>query len=266
MSNYLTEFEIDISKDFLNNGFIIKKIDNKKLLDKIRNKIFQLSLIKEKYNEGIKEDYWLNNIHTKVSENEINDYRVKIINSMNADKDFKKLYFEISKNYLDILVGNELAMQKRINLSIQLPNDTSSLLPVHADTWAGDSAYEIVVWIPLVNCFKTKTMFILPQNKATNLNNNFKEIIGNNAESLFQNIKNDIKWLDINYGEVLLFNQSLPHGNRVNVESETRWSMNCRFKGIFTPYADKKLGEFFEPITLRAASEIGMSYQMPKTS
>ena len=40
--------------------------------------------------------------------------------------------------------------------------------------------------------------------------------------------------------------------------------MNCRFKGIYTPYADKKLGEFFEPVTLRAASQIGMNYKMPE--
>ena len=107
-------------------------------------------------------------------------------------------------------------------------------------------------------------MYILPQNKVHKLNDNFKQIAGDNAEDLFQNIKKDIKWLDIKYGEVLLFNQSLPHGNRVNNEKETRWSMNCRFKGIFTPYADKKLGEFFEPITLRAASKIGINYKMPK--
>ena len=25
---------------------------------------------------------------------------------------------------------------------------------------------------------------------------------------------------------------------------KTRWSINCRFKGVFTPYADKKLGNF----------------------
>ena len=67
-----------------------------------------------------------------------------------------------------------------------------------------------------------------------------------------------MKWLDVKYGEVLLFNQALPHGNRLNEEPETRWSMNCRFKGVFTPYSDKKIGEFFEPITLRAASQTGM--------
>ena len=53
------------------------------------------------------------------------------------------------------------------------------------------------------------------------------------------------------------------HGNRVNETRETRWSMNCRFKGVFTPYAEKNLGEFFEPITLRAASRIGLSYELP---
>ena len=62
----------------------------------------------------------------------------------------------------------------------------------------------------------------------------------------------------------MIFNQSLPHGNRVNTENETRWSMNCRFKSVFTPYGDKKLGEFFEPVTLRAASKTGMDYKLPE--
>ena len=35
-------------------------------------------------------------------------------------------------------------------------------------------------------------------------------------------------------------------------------------KNIFSPYGDKKIGEFFEPITLRAASEIGLKYKLPK--
>ena len=54
-----------------------------------------------------------------------------------------------------------------------------------------------------------------------------------------------MEWLELKYGQVLIFDQSIPHGNVVNNEIETRWSMNCRFKGIFTPYGDKKLGEFF---------------------
>lgn len=264
MTNYLTENEKEISKEFLDTGFIIKKVRNKDLLDQIQSKIVKIIMASDITTKKFDKTEWLNNIHKSLNVDLLNEYRLNIIKQINTDAEFKNLYFEIARPYLEALVGNELAMQKRINLSIQLPNDDSSLLPVHADTWAGDSAYEVVAWIPLVNCFGTKTMFILPQNKIDKLNNNFKRIAGNNAEDLFQNIKKDVKWLNINYGEILLFNQSLPHGNRINKEEETRWSMNCRFKGIFTPYADKKLGEFFEPITLRAASQVGMNYKMPE--
>ena len=61
-------------------------------------------------------------------------------------------------------------------------------------------------------------------------------------------------------GNILIFNQNLIHGNHVNLEKDTRWSMNCRFKSIFTPYSEKAIGEYFEPITLRPASKDGMFY------
>ena len=66
-------------------------------------------------------------------------------------------------------------MQLRIGLSIQLPGDESSLLPIHADTWTGVSPYESVVWLPLVDCYKTKSMFILPADKINKIGNIFNE-------------------------------------------------------------------------------------------
>ena len=52
-------------------------------------------------------------------------------------------------------------MQKNINLSIQMPGDDSSMLPVHADVLNGDSPFEVVLWVPLVDCHATKSMYIL---------------------------------------------------------------------------------------------------------
>ena len=106
-------------------------------------------------------------------------------------------------------------------------------------------------------------MYLLPPNKLKKINEIFVDKKNNDSEKIFQEIKDDIIWLNIKCGEVLIFNQALPHGNRINNETETRWSMNCRFKSIFTPYGDKKLGEFFEPITIRAASKCGIEYEYP---
>jgi sporadic carbohydrate cluster 2OG-Fe(II) oxygenase len=109
-------------------------------------------------------------------------------------------------------------------------------------------------------------MYLLPPAESSKFSNKFSQRGGSSSETIFDSIKSEVIWLEVKSGQVMLFDQSLPHGNRVNQESETRWSLNCRFKGVFTPYGDKKLGEFFEPITLRPASRRGMSYSLPKTS
>jgi sporadic carbohydrate cluster 2OG-Fe(II) oxygenase len=80
-------------------------------------------------------------------------------------------------------------MQQRINLSIQMPNDTSSLLPVHADTWSGDSPFEVVVWLPLVNCFGTKAMYLLPPKKSEKFSEQFAKRGGSSSETIFESIK-----------------------------------------------------------------------------
>jgi sporadic carbohydrate cluster 2OG-Fe(II) oxygenase len=106
-------------------------------------------------------------------------------------------------------------------------------------------------------------MYLLPPEHAEDFNRAFKDRAGRSSETLFEAIRDRVQWLEIQCGQVMVFDQSLPHGNRINEEPDTRWSMNCRFKGVFTPYGDKKLGEFFEPISLRPASRRGMTYELP---
>ncbi len=261
---FLSKSENKLSEEYLEQGYVIRQIEDTEALDWMRNQFVRL--VGETLDIAIDatpEDL-LNHIHEKVPVAELNAFRLKIIRGFNDVEGFREMYYRVAKNYLDIIVGNELAMQLRVNLSIQFPDDNSSLLPVHADTWSGDSPYEVVVWLPLVNCYGTKAMYLLPPDHAAELNRDFTNRAGKSSEDLYQAIVNDVTWLEVKYGEVLIFDQSLPHGNRVNTESETRWSMNCRFKGVFTPYGDKKLGEFFEPITLRAATRTGMAYKLPK--
>lgn len=261
--NFLTKKEKTISKKFQRDGYVIFKLENNKFITKL-HKILKKIVFKElKIKKNIKLDNLLNNFHKYVQLKDLNFIRLNIYNSINKSKELRKLYYLSSKNILDIIVGNELVMQKRFNLSIQLPNDNSSLLPLHSDVWSGDSPYEAVVWIPLVNCYKTKSMYILNANKYKKFEKNFKKFSKKNSGYIFNTIKKDLKWINIKKGYALIFNQSLPHGNIVNIEKETRWSLNCRFKSLFSPYGDKKISEFFEPITLRKISEIGMNYKFP---
>ena len=263
---FFTDDEIELSEKYHNQGYVIHNVKNKEALEWIRN-LF-ISLIRENLaiKKNIPDHDLFNLIHTELSVSQLNDFRLDMISQMNSTKGFKKRYYQIAKPYLDIIVGNELSMQSKINLSIQLPDDDSSLLATHADTWSGDSPFEVVVWLPLVDCYNTKSMYILPPSKNIELNRNFKKISEGNSKDLFKAIEQDVQWIDINYGEVMIFNQSLPHGNQINREGETRWSMNCRFKSVFSPYGDKKIGEFFEPITIRPASVSALNYQHPEVT
>ena len=88
-----------------------------------------------------------------------------MINALSSNPEIKNKIYSLLRNYLDKIVGNELVIQKTPNLVIQLPNDESSILDLHADTWGGNSPFEIVTWLPLVNCYKTKSMFLLESKK-----------------------------------------------------------------------------------------------------
>ena len=253
-----------MTNEFLINGYVIRKVENIDALNWIRKKFLDFSKTLLELNKKSDKKNLLDQIHLFVSKKDLNHFRLRMIEQINDESNFRKKYFSLAKKYLEILVGNELAMQLRVNLSIQLPDDDSSLLPVHADTWSGDSPFEVVIWVPLVDCFRSKSMYLLPPNDENKLILEQSIKKGKSSEELFKIISEKIIWLDVNYGELLIFNQALPHGNRINNEKETRWSMNCRFKGVFTPYNDKKIGEFFEPITLRAASRAGMNYKLPE--
>jgi len=261
---FLTESEQQISAEYQQQGYIIRPVADLPALDWIREQFIRLVQDVLELVADDEPNVLLNTIHQRVSSANLNSFRLKIIRGINSLDNFRSMYFRVAQPYLETLVGNELSMQLRVNLSIQFPGDDSSLLPVHADTWSGDSPFEVVVWLPLVDCYGTKAMYLLPPEPTAQLNQEFGQRAGSSSEELYQAIAPQVKWLKVKYGEVLIFNQALPHGNRVNTEPETRWSMNCRFKGVFTPYGDKKIGEFFEPITLRAVSQVGMRYHLPK--
>jgi len=263
---FLDQDEVNLNNELIQNGYIIRPVDNIEALNKIKEFFIKNIEPYFKINKDEFDKNLLDNVHNYISPVELNEFRLNIINEMNSYAELRHLYYLVCKNILNAVVGNELAMQSRINLSIQLPGDSSSLLQVHSDTWSGDSPYEVVVWLPLVDCYDTKSMYILPQKHLNDMNHFFDDSGEKDSEDLFKSIENNIKYLEVKFGNVLIFNQSLPHGNRINQEPETRWTMNCRFKSLFSPYGDKKIGEFFTPITLRAASRIGMTYKYPELS
>ena len=255
--------EAALTERFLGQGHVIQPVDDQLGLDRIRDTIAALAAQHLKLPLPDDAGALLDGIHARVSGAALNALRLAVIEGLNGEAWARPTYFRLARRALEMLVGNELAMQRRLNLSVQMPEDTGSLLPVHSDVWDGDSPFEIVVWLPLVDVHRAKSMFVLPPAANARTEARWAAFAGKSTEDLFRSIEPELVWLDIPYGSILLFQQNLMHGNTVNREPTTRWSMNCRFKSVMSPYAEKRLGDFFEPITLRAATRLGMTYQLP---
>ena len=108
-------------------------------------------------------------------------------------------------------------------------------------------------------------MFILSPEQNKFYYNNLKKF--KTSEKIHSHAEKKLNWLKINYGQGLIFSQNLLHGNVINKEKTSRWSFNCRFKSLFSPYDTKKYGEYFTSINIRQASILqGMNYNDPKSN
>ena len=266
IESFYDDEELVITEKFFRDGYVVEKVEDSSALNAVRSHI--VSIVCEQL--GCKmphdEDGFLNEIHERLPVEQLNDVRMQTYRDMNEPSWFRPTYFKLASKTLQTLVGNELAMQNKINLSIQYPQDESSLLGIHSDSFGGETPFQSVCWLPLVDCMRTKSMYILPPKKNQETLRNLSTVKEGGMAAIYEKVKKDLIFLDVPYGSVLVFSPNLLHGNTVNAELGTRWSMNCRFTGLFTPYRgqEKKLGAFYLPITAKPVTRLGMNFRYPE--
>jgi sporadic carbohydrate cluster 2OG-Fe(II) oxygenase len=250
--------EKKIEKDFDRSGFIKFKLD-KKIIYKLKIQLIQ----KIKKETGLKKIN-LENFHKQVSINELNDLRLKLYNLINEDQSFEKNLFKSAQKFIEKMVGSEMC-KGSINLSIQYPKDETSVLPMHTDFFSGESIFQVNLWVPFVNVRKTNSMFIINPQKSIEILKKIK----NSKKILFRNINknyiNYIKFINLNFGQGILFSPNCLHGNLINKENTTRWSINIRYKNIFSPYNnifenEKKIYSFYKLFTPKIITKFNLKY------
>ena len=254
---------------FQKNGYLIKKSKEFDSINYLQNKVFNLiSKKNNNFNNLNKSNktVFFQKLHKYINKKKLNEIRLSVVNGINSDKKFYKSYYRSATEMLDGLVGNEIAIQKKINISIQIPNDEKSMLPMHSDIYAGESPFEVVVWIPLTNVKKSShSMFITSPKENPKINKEVTKSKNKTVIKIFNKYKKKFKFLEINFGEVLIFTPILLHGNVVNKTKETRISLNCRFKNLLTPYdvfskTHRNIPHFFKPLIIKPLTKIGFNF------
>jgi sporadic carbohydrate cluster 2OG-Fe(II) oxygenase len=187
----------------------------------------------------------LNQIHQFIPKKDINSVRLKCFQKINL-LDWKKIIKDISLQQLINILGPDLQVQSKINLSIQMPGDKSSILTGHSDSWSSDTPFQINLWIPLTDAYDSNSMFIFDDDYSLRV---FSKI-SNNKKINIKKPKNK-DFISIKYGNYVIFNPSCIHGNILNKTSSTRLSLNLRFKSAFSPepnkyHQDRKFGTYYQ--------------------
>ncbi len=198
----------------------------------------------------------LEDIHMFYSPKTINNLRLKAFNAINADGiDWKKILENIASTVIHSRIGPDYVIQQKANLSIQMPNDHTSILPIHSDCVSGDSPWQQNIWIPLTRAHNTAAMFIVNKIDSLeylkNLSVESKDMTTKNERLDRQLNSLNRDYINCEKGEVIMFCPGVLHGNTVNKEAFTRVSINIRVKSIYAPNSrhgnsDREFGTYYK--------------------
>lgn len=158
--------------------------------------------------------------------------QANIIKSVNVG--FLKLYREFVKHVTKKVFKDEIIFQKKPSFRIHYPNLTS-YGKFHRDSDYNHPKEEINIWVPITETKNTASMYIETE-------------VG----------KKDFQPVNLKFGQYLIFNSELMHGNKVNKEQYTRFSMDFRviFKSDYKNFTKSsakqnikfQIGEYYDKI------------------
>lgn len=258
--NFLEKLD-NQSQKLINDGYFIFEIEDIDYLNLLRDELLDYlrHIVPSITN--------LQDMHQFIKIKELNDVRIGFYNQINKNKSFSENYLNLGFNAVTNVTGTELAANKNVNFSMQLPNDESSKLPIHMDTFSGESPFQINLWVPLTDAYESNSMFFFNPKFSYEIQKNLSKFEKNGLELLLERNKKEYKFLDVPYGKGIVFTPTCLHGNVVNKTNTTRISFNCRYKNLFSPYNqengnEKKLGSFYKAISPKAATLIGLKRKL----
>ena len=250
--------------DFLRQGYVIFDIENDTQLKYVQGKV--LDALGSVIGDIDLED--LQSIHRRLTPEEVNQVRVKTYQMINSSEDFTEAYFRVFEKAVTEIVGSELACQTKVNFSIQMPQDDTSLLALHTDTVGGQSKFEVVGWLPLTDAFDTNAMYVFSLEDSQQMVDAMPKYHKLGMARLLEDYDEKKTFLELKRGQGLLFSSNLMHGNVLNTTPQSRLSLNSRYKSLFSPYnslphSEKRLGNFYRPLRISPATSLALSVNEP---
>ena len=244
-------------------GYVVVPVESFEKISQIKKTI--ASLLRSECSglaTHVNEEEILNNIHKYLpitSDTDANDLVIKIINKLKSGHKFSEVIYQSNKTLLTNIFGLDIHAQKNNNIVFQYPH-SSRYSELHTDA-PTNSMHDLVSWVPLVDCYETKSFYICDIETTTRLLREIKTNKNLKWENLREKCIEAAHHLEINYGQALYFWSGLLHGSVVNQSEESRWSLNCRFKSLYAPSGLHDSLVFYEILSTSPQTHFAFNYQ-----
>jgi sporadic carbohydrate cluster 2OG-Fe(II) oxygenase len=243
--------------EFQAKGFSVVRSDNSDPIVELRAWIAKA--VTEKYCcPGYPNDFILNNAHQLCNINsdaEANDFVLELIASLTNNTSFAKTAYNSFGTVIEKLLGPDLHSQKGNNIVFQMPG-SQRFSELHTDS-PPNSEFEIVVWIPLVDCYDTKSFYIVPLAESLRLLSSY------NSDSDWIAFRHEAimcsERVSVPFGNAVIFWTGLLHGSPINTTSESRWAVNVRFKNLFAPCGQHDPLTYYDVFQMSSLTRMGLN-------
>jgi sporadic carbohydrate cluster 2OG-Fe(II) oxygenase len=223
---------MDIQKELTTGkGYSVFPIENIDIFKKLRTSFIEKINIANKLGDNIGQ---IRKKMAKMSKAEINKIMVNLL----SFNDLSEMIINSCPVLIKSLCGDELFIQRRAHTIINVPGDGQSKQWTHYELMSGISPFSYVIWAPLHDLEDQGGVYYIDQKKSSEIMKKEEQEGLVNGPTVL-NLITEQKPTLMKFGEAIIFNPFVLHGN-VTFKSEfARIACNVRFQSYNKPLLQK---------------------------
>ena len=225
---------MDIKKELLNGkGYAVIDIENMNLLNELQSSFIKKINIS---NDNKKDINFVRKKVAKMSKAEVNQCMVDLSKFNNLSE----MIVNSCPKLVESLCGKELFIQRRATFVMNVPGEGQAKQWPHYELMSGISPYSYIIWAPLHDLEENSGVYYFDQKKSLELMKKEQDSgVGIVNGPIALNMMSNQKPKKLNFGQAIIFNPFLLHGNRVFNSELARIACTTRFQSSNKPLLQK---------------------------
>ena len=223
---------MDLCKELVNgSGYAVRPIENMQLFKKLRDSFVDKMNISTKSEKNIDV---VRKVMAKMSKAEINRSMINLLTFTNLSD----MMINSCPSLVETLCGKELFIQRRAHTIINVPGKEHSKQWTHYEMMSGISPFTYVLWAPLHDLEDDGGAYYIDQKTSLEVMKKEQAAGLVNGPTVFNMMKKQ-KPPRLKFGQVVVFNPFVLHGDVTFNSKFARIACNVRFQSCNKPLLQK---------------------------